>query len=72
LEAALGPLSGSGLPRLGFAGSDWKFWWLRFEAKTMKGKTIVLGSAEVMLVAWEHVTMLKAKGEKEPRYKVAR
>jgi hypothetical protein len=38
----------------------------------MKGKTIVLGSAEVMLVAWEHVTMLKVKGEKEPRYKVAR
>jgi len=45
---------------------------LRFEAKTMKGKTVMLGSAEVMLVAWKHVTMLKVKGEEEPRYKVAR
>lgn len=45
---------------------------MRFEAKTMKGKTVVLGSAEVMLVAWEHVIMLKVKGEEEPMYKVAR
>jgi hypothetical protein len=35
---------------------------LKFEAKTMKEKIVVLASAEVMLVAWEHVIVLKAKG----------